>query len=113
MFGENESHGLIARLSEVLPDKILTGDRIPDDYSHDEALNVAAVHPAAVVLAEKAADITAVLAIATEYGVSVTARGAGTGLSGACIPAEGGIVISLQRMNRIIEIDIANHVAVV
>jgi glycolate oxidase len=113
MVGKTESHILTMRLIEVLPDNVLTGDRILDDYAHDEALNAVAVRPAAVVLPRNAADITAVLAIAAECGASVTARGSGTGLSGACIPSEGGIVLSLQRMNRILEIDTDNHVAVV
>jgi glycolate oxidase len=43
----------------------------------------------------------------------VTARGAGTGLSGASIPSPGGLVVSFERMNRILEIDTENHVAVV
>ena len=41
------------------------------------------------------------------------ARGAGTGLSGGCLPAEGGIVISLMRMNRVLEVDYDNQIAVV
>ncbi len=43
----------------------------------------------------------------------MTLRGAGTGLSGGCTPRPGGILLSLDRMNRILEIDEANHVAVV
>ena len=43
----------------------------------------------------------------------MTARGSGTGLSGACIPSDGGIVVSFERMKRILEIDTENHVAVV
>ena len=41
------------------------------------------------------------------------ARGAGTGLSGGCLPAEGGLVISLMRMNRVLEVDYDNQIAVV
>ncbi len=104
---------LATRLSEVLPGNVLTGDLIPDNYSHDEALTAIAVRPAAVVRPGNAAEIAAVLAIAADLGVPVTARGSGTGLSGACIPAKHGIVMSLERMNRIVEIDSYNHVAVV
>ena len=43
----------------------------------------------------------------------MTARGSGTGLSGACVPDAGGIVVSFERMNAILEIDTENHVAVV
>jgi glycolate oxidase len=58
-------------------------------------------------------EVAAVLMIADELGVPVTARGAGTGLSGACVPRADGIVLSLERMQRILEIDTENHVAVV
>jgi glycolate oxidase len=54
-----------------------------------------------------------VVQLAAEAGVALTARGSGTGLSGACIPVEGGIVVSFERMNDIVEIDLDNHVAVV
>jgi glycolate oxidase len=58
-------------------------------------------------------DVSAVVRIAAELGVPVTARGSGTGLSGACIPREGGIVLAFERMADIIEIDTANNIAVV
>jgi glycolate oxidase len=51
--------------------------------------------------------------IATDMGVPVTARGSGTGLSGACIPRAGGILVSFERMAAILEIDVENGVAVV
>ena len=54
-----------------------------------------------------------VVGLAADAGIALTARGSGTGLSGACIPTEGGIVVSFERMNDIIEIDLENHVAVV
>jgi len=54
-----------------------------------------------------------VVLLAAEAGVPLTARGSGTGLSGACVPVEGGVVVSFERMNEIIEIDLDNHVAVV
>src|SRR3546814_7771694 len=50
---------------------------------------------------------------ASEQGVPVTARGSGTGLSGACIPQADGIVVSFERMADIVELDLDNHVAVV
>src|SRR5262249_20794775 len=54
-----------------------------------------------------------VLRVCDELGVPVTARGSGTGLSGACVPRPDGIVLALERMDRIVEIDTENHVAVV
>ncbi len=53
------------------------------------------------------------VAVAVEHAIPLTGRGSGTGLSGACIPAAGGAVVSFERMNHILDIDTANHVAVV
>jgi glycolate oxidase len=92
---------------------ISTGDAIDEDYTHDEALTAAAQRPLAVVKPATTEDVASIVALASDAGVSLTARGSGTGLSGACIPAEGGVVVSFERMNEIIEIDLDNHVAVV
>jgi glycolate oxidase len=103
-----------AALVEVLPsERIIVGDDINDDYTHDEALTAQAVRPAAVVLPESTEEVAAILRAASAHGIPVTARGAGTGLSGACIPHPDGILISFERMNRILEIDQDNFVAVV
>jgi glycolate oxidase len=69
--------------------------------------------PVAVVLPATTAEVSAVLALADTRGVPVTARGSGTGLSGACVPRPGGIVVSFERMAAIVEIDTENFVAVV
>jgi glycolate oxidase len=92
---------------------VLTGDAIPDDYTHDEALTATPVRPAAVVKPASTAEVAGVLRLANERGVPVTARGSGTGLSGACVPHADGIVLALERMAAIREIDVENHVAVV
>jgi glycolate oxidase len=92
---------------------VSTGDAIHDDYTHDEALTATAQRPLAVVRPGTTAEVARVVEIAAAAGVPLTARGSGTGLSGACIPGEGGIVVSFERMNEILEIDLDNHVAVV
>lgn len=97
----------------VGPAHVLSGDAVGDDYTHDEALTAAPTRPGAVVLPSSTAEVAAVLRLADEHRIPVTARGAGTGLSGGCVPRPGGIVLSLERMDRILEIDTANHVAVV
>jgi glycolate oxidase len=71
-------------------------------------------HPADVVVRPDGADqVSAVVRACAQYGVPFTPRGAGTGYSGGAIPVRGGAVISLERMNRILEIDEANLLAVV
>ena len=92
---------------------VSTGEAIHDDYTRDEALTAIARHPLAVVRPGTAAEVARVVELAGEAGVPITARGSGTGLSGACIPVDGGIVVAFERMNEILEIDLDNHVAVV
>ncbi len=102
------------QLAEIVgADQVLTGAAINDDYAHDEALTAVAVRPAAVVRPATTDEVARIVTLAAEAGVAVTARGSGTGLSGACIPSPGGVVVSFERMNRILEIDLDNHIAVV
>jgi glycolate oxidase len=69
--------------------------------------------PEAVVFARTAEDVSRVLRFASERRIPVTARGAGYGYVGGCVPVRGGIALSLARMNRILEIDARDFVAVV
>ena len=94
-------------------ENVLAGAAIKDDYAHDEALTATPQVPLAVVLPGTADEVAAVLRLADEHGVPVTARGAGTGMSGACIPRPDGIVVAFERMAAIVEIDTENFVAVV
>jgi glycolate oxidase len=66
-----------------------------------------------VVLPASAEHVASVVRLANRERVPFVARGAGTGLSGGCLPTEGGIVISMMRMNRILEVDYDNQLAVV
>lgn len=103
-----------AVFEDVLPgDRILLADDVPDDYGHDETLSATPHRPAAVLLPETTEEVAAILAAANDHGVGVTARGAGSGLSGAAIPEHDGVVVSFERMNQILEIDVDNGVAVV
>ncbi len=69
--------------------------------------------PEAVVFARTTEDVSKLLKFANRRGIPVTARGAGYGYVGGCVPSRGGIVLSLARMNRIKEINFADAVAVV
>src|SRR5436305_5885303 len=97
----------------VSPEHVLTGDEISDDYGHDEALTATPETPAFVVRPGSTAEVSALLRIANEQRIPVTARGSGTGLSGAAVPRAGGMVVSFERMKEILEIDTMNHVAIV
>ncbi len=84
------------------------------NYSHDEAGGDYYAHmPDVVVKVENADQISKILKFANAQHIPVTPRGAGSGLAGADVPLYGGIVLSVERMNRIIEIDKTNLVAVV
>jgi glycolate oxidase len=101
--------GLLAEATA--PDRVFPGDA-NDDYSHDEALTSEPQRPLAVVIPATTAGVAAILRIASEHLIPVTARGSGAGVSGAVIPRPDGIVVSFERMRRI-EIDEENMVAVV
>jgi glycolate oxidase len=69
--------------------------------------------PRAVAFPRTTEQVSAIMKLATETGVPIVPRGAGTGLSGGSIAREGGIILGFARMNRILEIDLANQRAVV
>ena len=87
-------------------------DRIVD-YGHDEfSLKEIARDPDLVVRPGTTEEVAAVLRIASAHGIPVTPRGGATGLCGGCVPVRGGIVLSLERMDRVLEIDADNQMAV-
>ncbi len=92
---------------------IETGESIPEDLTHDECLTVAPVTPLAVVHPQSADEVAAIVSLADARRVPVTARGSGTGLSGACTPLADGIVVAFDRMAEVLEVDTENHFAVV
>jgi glycolate oxidase len=71
------------------------------------------VMPEVVVLPGDARQVAAVVQAAKHANVAVVPRGSGTGLAGGAVPAEGGIVLSLARLDRILSIDLANRIALV
>jgi glycolate oxidase len=110
----SQTSQIIERLAAIVgAHEVLTGEAIGEDYTHDEALNLEPQMPVAVVKPGASEEVSLIMKTANELGVAVTARGAGTGLSGACVPKQGGIVVSFERMNKILEIDEENFVAVV
>jgi len=85
-----------------------------ESYSHDETADRRyAAMPEIVVKAGSTEDVVAVMKLAGRERIPVTPRGAGSGLSCGAVPVFGGIVLSLERMNRILEIDPGNMTATV
>ena len=94
----------------VAPNRVYTGADINEDFSHDEMSIYGKAMPELVVDAVSTEEIAAAMKIAYENNIPVTARGAGTGLVGACVPIAGGIVINTTKMNKILEYDLNNFV---
>lgn len=100
-------------LLEILgPDALLEDEGDLQRYGRDETPGLA--HPPDLVVRPRTAgEVSALLRCATENALPLIPRGAGTGVVGGALPMEGGIVLSLERMNRIVEIDEGNMMAVV
>ena len=110
---EKITDAVLALLAGIVGDKnILTGDE-RENYSRDETLRLKPVLPEVVVKPEDTGSVAGILKLANDRNIPVTPRGGGTGISGGAVPIYGGIVLSLERMNKILEIDEDNFVATV
>lgn len=106
---------IIAELKEIVgADHVIYNEfEKMEPYSHDEvAGSVYARMPEVVVKPDSALQVAAVMKLANREKTPVTPRGAGSGLSGGAVPVEGGILLSTERMNRILEVDKENLIAV-
>ena len=97
----------------MLPGRVLFGEALSADYDHDEMTEYGHFMPEAVLLCLTAEEVSRVLAYCSGREIPVTPRGSGTGLCGGCVPVEGGIVLSTERMKKLIEIDRDNMTATV
>jgi glycolate oxidase len=91
---------------------VLTGREDRENYGHDETEDLVFL-PEVVVKPATAAEVSAIMKLANEHRIPVTPRGAGTGLSGGALPIHSGIILSMERFNKIIRIDERNLQAVV
>jgi glycolate oxidase len=104
------------RVAEELR-KLLGGEAVSDDAAELEAHSgdkwFASHPPEVVVFAQSTENVSKLLRFASENKIPVTARGAGFGYVGGCVPVRGGIALSLARMNRIKELSFADAIAIV
>lgn len=84
---------------------VVTDAQVMAGYAHDEAEWAPYGGPVAVVRPRETADVARVVRACVEHGVPVVARGAGTGLSGAANSGQGWVVVSFERMDRVLEVD--------
>jgi len=99
---------VVEELKKILGERyVIFGDPEKlEAYSHDEVAEKEYAHmPEALVRPITAEEIAAVMKLANRERIPVTPRGAGSGLSGGAVPIHGGIVLLMDRMNRILEID--------
>jgi glycolate oxidase subunit GlcD len=103
---------LLRRLKKLLSPAVLRLDReFCQKFAGDKWFATAV--PDAVALPRSSDEVRRLLGFANDHKIPVTARGAGYGYVGSCVPNRGGIVLTLERMNRIREISVADFVAVV
>ena len=98
---------IITKLKAIVGDKkVVTDQDIIEPYSHDEVPDSHYAHmPDAVVFPETTEQVAAVVKFANEYLIPLVPRGAGTGLACGAVPSLGGIVLSLEKMNKVLEIN--------
>ena len=100
----------LAALKKLLPGEITLEPATLKQYAGDKWF---ATHlPDAVALPRSTKSVATILRFANKHDIPVTARGAGHGYVGGCVPLRGGIVVSLERMNRIMEINAGDFVVV-
>jgi glycolate oxidase len=106
---------VLEELRKIVGEKnVLVDEEKIESYSHDETDTQEYGHmPEVVVLATTTEQVAAIVKLANREHIPITPRGAGSGLSGGSIPQFGGIMISLEKMNKLIELDQDNMVAVV
>ena len=100
-------------LGAVPPERVVTDQDVLRSYAHDEAEWAPYALPAAVVRPRGAEDVQAVVRQCIRHGVPLVTRGAGTGLSGGANAVEGCVVLAVDQLNRIVEIDPVERLAVV
>jgi glycolate oxidase len=97
---------LIADLVDVVTlDRVVVDGDVLRSYSQDRALFPAVGVPAALVMPETTQEVSACITVAAQRGVPIVTRGAGSGLAGGANAVDGCVVLSLSRMNRILDID--------
>ena len=103
----------LAYFRTLLPGRVYSGEEISTDYDHDEMTEYGHFMPEAVLLALSTEDVSAVLKYCNERRIPVTPRGAGTGLCGGCAAIHGGVVLSTEKMKKVLEVDARNMTATV
>src|SRR2546422_1752706 len=103
---------LVRELRQIVGDEYVLVEK-EDVIVYEQDGSIMQVLPEVVVLPGSTEQVAGVVRAARRANVPIVPRGSGTGLAGGTVPAEGGVVISLARMNRILELDLRDRIAVV
>src|SRR2546422_1918529 len=103
---------LVRELRQIVGDEYVLVEK-EDVIVYEQDGSIMQVLPEVVVLPGSTEQVAGVVRAARRANVPIVPRGSGTGLAGGAVPAEGGVVISLARMNRILELDLRDRIAVV
>ena len=101
---------MIEKFKEIAPKRVLVGDEINEDFTHDEMAIYGKARPEVLVEATSTEEVAAVVKLCNENKVPVTPSGARTGLVGGAVSIGGGVMISLTKMNKILGYDLENFV---
>lgn len=100
--------GILEALIRIAGEQnVLLDKEILNDYGHDETEDLLFI-PEVVVKPQTIEQVSEIMKLCNAHYIPVTPRGAGTGLSGGALPVEGGVLLSMERFNRIIDIDLKN-----
>jgi len=107
------SDAVLKQLRDIVgADNLLVPGDDLEPYTHDEVAEISAM-PEAVAKPGSTDEVVKIMKLASKELFPVTPRGAGQGLSGGAVAIQGGLVLSIERMDKILEIDEENHVATV
>src|SRR5919109_189426 len=103
---------LIRVLGTIVGERYVLAEK-EDVVVYEQDGSIFQVMPELVVLPANVEEVAAVVKLAKRANVPIVPRGSGTGLAGGAVPAEGGIIVSLARLNKILKIDLQNRIAIV
>jgi glycolate oxidase len=107
------NEAILNQIKEIAgSDAVFTDQNDLENYSHDETEDLH-FYPQVLVKPRTSAQISELMKLANQHQIPVTPRGGGTGLSGGALPINGGLLIAMEKFNKIIEIDERNLQATV
>jgi glycolate oxidase len=110
--GQTIAYNLINELRAIVGEQYVLIEK-EDVIVYEQDGSIFQVMPEIVVLPANVDQVSAVIKAAKQANLPIVPRGSGTGLAGGAVPAEGGIVLSLARLDRILKIDLQNRIAIV